>query len=371
MRLTHALVSLRALFAAHLVIGCSDDSHDCHTYSTCPDGGGTTGAGASGKSSGGTHAGGDSGGSSSGQGGAGASGGSSNLGGAGEGGSEAGAGGTPITLPCGGTCTGDKPVCKESTDTCVQCLTPSDCTTDTKTKCDTASNSCVECLASTDCGDAMAAKCDKGACVKCTSNDDCAHVAGKTVCDTAAGECVECTGKDYASCGMDMGAPLVCDSLQRSCTTDKEHGADLCRPCVSDAHCPTGQACVKEKFGAPVADVGYFCFWKQGDTAEGAPANCLNAKPYASTLSNQMSIDGATIDVCALGSSTCIARNQLADAKDCSTGNAADNSKCGFAPGIDSKCVDKSGGFRCTMACASSDDCPGNLACDGTSFCKL
>jgi hypothetical protein len=193
----------------------------------------------------------------------------------------------------------------------------------------------------------------------------------KTVCDTTAGECVPCTGKDYAACGESMGTPLVCDSGLRTCTANKEHSGDLCRPCVSDAHCPAGQLCVKETFGQPAADVGNFCFWKKGDIANGAPATCSVARPYSSPIADQTSVDGSKAEICGLGSSTCVARNDVADSKDCATGNVADNSKCGFTAGVDSKSVDKGGDFRCTMACASSEDCPGNLACDGTSFCKL
>jgi hypothetical protein len=267
---------------------------------------------------------------------------------------------------------GTKPKCNTANNTCVGCLQKSDCAAGPKKQCDTGSNSCVECLAAADCVDAKAAKCDKSACVKCTSNDDCAHLAGKTVCDAAAGECVQCTGKDYASCGMAAGKPLVCDTLTRACSANKEHSASVCSPCVSDAQCELGKACVRETFGSPAVDVGYFCFWKKGDTGNGAPTTCLpDADPYAKTLLNQTSIDGAMVDICGLRSSTCVARNQISS-KDCATSSAADDQKCGFAPTKDAKCVQADVGvFRCTMACASADDCPGNLICDGTSFCKL
>lgn len=294
--------------------------------------------------------------------------GGSASGGAGDAG--AGAGGT-VSQPCDGACTAPKAVCDEPNDICVECLEMGDCAAGAKKKCDTTAKTCVQCLASTDCTDAKAARCDDGACVKCTSNDDCAHVAGKTVCDAAAGECVQCTGKDYASCGMSMGTPLVCDTLKRTCTTNKQHSGDLCRPCSSDVHCPAGQLCVKETFGQPAEDVGYFCFWKKGDVANGAPATCSAAKPYSSPIANQTSIDGTRGDICGLRSSTCVARDDVLDSIDCGTGNAADNTKCGFAAGVDSKCVDNGGDFRCTMACAGNEDCPGNLMCDGTSFCKL
>ncbi len=377
MRLTHILVPFTALVAAHVVVGCSDavDTNDCHTYSTCPGGGAAT-AGTAGNTS---EAGAETGGSSSGKAGmggvsgkAGSASGGPSASGAGAGG-DGGAGGTPIMLPCDGACAGTKPVCKESTDTCVQCLAPSDCVTATAMKCDTGKNTCVECLASTDCLGATAAKCDAGTCVKCTTNDDCAHVAGKTVCDAAAGECVQCTGADYASCGMSGGKPLICDSKARTCTNNKEHSADRCIPCVSDAQCALGQLCVKEQFGAPKQDVGNFCFWQQGAPAGGAPADCtLPANiPYVAALKNQTSVDGKMATICGLRSSTCIARNQFSS-KDCATSNAGDDQKCGFAPSNDSKCLPFGASqFRCSMACVSGDDCAGGLGCGADSFCKL
>jgi hypothetical protein len=275
-----------------------------------------------------------------------------------------GEGGVMTPLPCDGPCPSDQPVCKPATDECVECLQPSHCTTATKTQCDLATNTCVECLAPTDCADAKLAKCEAGACVKCTTNDDCAHIADRTVCDTTAGECVQCTGKDYAACGNDTGTPLVCDSLKRTCSTSKEKSAELCDACVSDAQCSAGELCVKETFGAPAQDVGYFCFWKKGDTANGAPTACLSeaARPYAATLTDQTSVDGVVADICGLATSSCTARRQFRT-EDCATASAADDQKCGFAPAKDSKCVQADVGvFLCTMACLSDLDCPG-VAC--------
>lgn len=281
----------------------------------------------------------------------------------GVGGAAGGEGGAPVVLPCDGACTGDKPVCKEATDTCVECLLPSDCKVGVETKCDTASNSCVECLASTDCKDAKLAKCDVGACAKCTSNDDCAHIAGKGVCDTQAGECVQCTGKNASACGMDQGTPLVCDSLLRTCTTKKEKSAGLCQACVSDQQCKAGQLCVKETFGAPAKDVGYFCFSKQSAVAS-ADCTLPGNRPYVKTLANQTSVDGESADVCSLRASTCTARNQFSN-KDCSTSTVADDQKCGFAPGVDSKCeAFGPSQFLCTMTCGGDVDCPAGFPCD-------
>jgi Cys-rich repeat protein len=352
----------------------------CGGSPTCEDrgycGSGATGgaAGSSGDAGKGGKAGNSVGGSSSTSGSAGDAGSGTagvNAGGAGEGGtgiggSEGGAGGVPIVPPCGGDCPNDKPVCDEPNDQCVQCLESADCASGSKKKCDTATDTCKECLASTDCSAATAARCENGACVKCTSNNDCAHVAGKTVCDAAAGECVQCTGKDASTCGTDVGTgtPLVCDSLLRTCTTKKEKSSGLCQSCVSDQQCKTGQLCLKETFGTPAKDVGYFCFWKKAAGVGGAPALCSAARPYVKTLVNQTSIDGQSADACGLAVSTCTSVGQFRS-KDCTTNLAPDDTKCGFAPPDDAKCAQfDTDVYRCTMTCGSDDDCPAGFPCD-------
>jgi hypothetical protein len=118
--------------------------------------------------------------------------------------------------------------------------------------------------------------------------------------------------------------------------------------------------CVLDKFGTPAQDVGYFCHWKKGDTAAGAPTDCFaTGKPYAGTQVNMTSIDGTVSDICTLGTSTCIANNQF-KIKDCAVGSAASDPACGFAPTKDSKCaqVPSSSSYRCTMTCTSDEDCP-------------
>ncbi len=356
---------------------CSHIADDCETTSTCPSAAGNAGSTKGGSSgTAGSKAGGSAGTANAGEGGS-AIGGSSS---AGNGGStspvagDAGTGGIGgvANVPCDGACTAPNPICDVPSDTCVECLEEGDCAAGAKKKCDTTAKACVECLAATDCGDAKTAKCDGGACVKCTSNDDCAHVAGKTVCDTAAGECVECTGTDYASCGLSMGTPLVCDSLKRTCSNKKEHSAGLCQVCLNDQQCNAGQLCVKETFGDPAKDVGYFCFATQA-AASGADCTLSTNQPFTKLFAKQTSVDGTTADVCGLSKSTCVASNQFG-AQSCATSMAADDSKCGFAPGKDSKCVALGPSqFRCTMTCGFDDDCPGTSCDTGVAprVCKL
>jgi hypothetical protein len=364
LRIGFVFGSSALLVSALLAGACSNIADDCDVTSTCsPIGGSTSGASSSGASGNG---GSPSGGSNAGDGGTSTAGASN--GGAGTSGGEAGSGGDggSIGAPCDDACTAPTPVCKEATDTCVECLAPADCTTGAEDKCDQATNTCVECIEAADCDTPAAARCEGGACVKCESNADCTHIADKAVCDTAAGECVQCTGKDYASCGSDMGTPLVCDSLLRTCSTNKKASAGLCQPCISDAECTAGKLCVMQTFGEQDDEVGYFCFWQKGATVGGAPTSCLSAaaKPYASSLAEQTSVDGTTADICGLRSSTCVARNQFSS-KDCATNNAADDTKCGFAPGEDSKCLEaETSVYRCTTTCLSSDDCDNTVACN-------
>ena len=306
----------------------------------------------------------------------------------GSGGSEvASSAGAAGTRPCDGHCKRATPVCEPVSNECVQCLKSTDCNV-LKPACDTATNSCVECTASTDCEDASkpfcetkahacvsclkqadciastASACIAGACVACTKDEECSNIPGKGVCD--AGTCVQCTGKKFAACGQDSGTPLVCDSLKRSCSTSKQQSAGLCETCVSDAQCNPGQMCVLDKFGNPAKDVGYFCHWKKGDPAGGAPTDCFaTGKPYSDTKLAVISIDGSVSDICSLRTSTCTARNQ-AGVKDCGVASAPSDAACGFAPGEDSKCVQvsSSSSYRCTMTCLLPEDCPGmNSTC--------
>ncbi len=323
--------------------------------------------------------------------------------------SEAGGGtGGSSALPCAGACNGDTPVCDEATDTCVECLENPDCTEgvcNTETHecvqclsradcsgnapaCDTNTNLCVACLENSDCSDAMpfcnpeeqscaecledtdctesdASWCDAGSCAPCQTNDDCAHLTGTTVCDAEVGQCVECTGTDYESCGTLDGTPLVCDSLERTCTSNKHQAAGLCNACVSDAHCKPGQLCVNETLEG--TQLGYRCFWQPG--AEGAPAGCPVAQPYVTLRSDVTSIDGVAADVCTLAISSCKAHEDFRNT-DCEAApDVPDPSLCG-EPGIaDSGCelfgvVAEDNIYRCTVRCSGHDDCKEDHECD-------
>ncbi len=285
-------------------------------------------------------------------------------------------------------CQGERSVCDLTAEQCVQCLQESDCqsTTEGSTPhCDVAAQQCVECFDSSQCQDPSAAVCgteqtcqlcaehqdcarfpelpycDSGACVQCVDDADCPnpaaprcyenrcepctasaqclHIDGLTVCDPIGGECVECTAAERESCGEFDGTPLVCDSLAHTCTDEVAGSATECQQCVSDAHCAAGQRCVMQMFqGAPV---GYFCFWRRGDSADRAPAYCESeGRPYVKTLS-AVSIDGDEGEICGLAVSTCPARQDFRE-RDCGAsptggeggGGGADNGGAGAGAAI-------------------------------------
>ncbi|MGC4068857.1 MAG: hypothetical protein QM784_30275 [Polyangiaceae bacterium] len=358
------------------LLGCSSETGDCHRTYTCevPNGG----AGAAGSDVGSS-----------------TKAGKSSVGGESGGGGATSAGGTTsTTAPCNGSCSGSTPVCNETSNRCVACLgstdckdatksvcnkttfecvgclASSDCSKDaTKPVCDLAKTTCVGCLGNTDCSTATASRCDTATntCTACQADSDCSQIAGKNVC--SAGMCVQCTGKKHGACGELEGKALVCDSLSQTCTTDKKVGSSgLCQPCVSDAQCPAGQLCHQQMFdGKPV---GYFCFWKEGDTANGAPAGCAlpTNRPYAKAEPGVISIDGEAATLCTLRATTCTAYNQFSNL-DCAPTGAPNDALCGFAPGVDSKCSLYSSSlnlYRCTTVCLGNDDC--DVACNtGTS----
>jgi hypothetical protein len=350
------------------VSACTSTADDCRNTSSCPEpSAGASGSAASGGMSGssGSALGGKSGEASGGRAGSGAQ-------SAGEGGSAGAAGGQGgAALPCDGACGGAAPICDEAAEQCVECLGPGDCTAPAAL-CDVTPGKCVECLQESDCTTAAASRCEAGLCAPCSSNADCAHIAGKGVCD--AGECVQCTGTDYAACGMEAGTPLVCSGATKTCTTNKQKSAGLCAACVSDAHCRAGQLCLMERYGTPPMELGYRCLWRKGDTQGAAPAQCSSARPYVETLVDQVSIDGVEADACGLAVSTCTAVNEYRS-KNCATSMVPDDSQCGVDAPSDAKCVMFDANvYRCTITCLSVDDCPNGSACDTGStpwVCEL
>jgi hypothetical protein len=269
-------------------------------------------------------------------------------------------------------CTGNEhcgttaaPRCDTTSYSCSGCTAPSDCTAFAATpNCDTSSGECVQCASNDDCLNTAASLCETdNTCQPCSVDADCEHLTDTPVCDN--GECVQCTGTKYEACGMLDDVPIVCDSLMRTCVSsgnlNKEHSADLCSECFSDAHCKAGQRCVMQQYDGD--DVDYFCFWGQG-AGSGAPDDCFTeGRPFAGELTDQTSIDDVDVTICGLRYSTCISYIEYSE-KDCAPGGTPDDDLCGFNGGNDGYCRLVSGSnYRCTMLCTNQIDCDMGVTC--------
>lgn len=229
------------------------------------------------------------------------------------------------------------------------------------------SGACVECVESTDCSSSAPHCGSDNKCTSCVEDADCSRFA--KVCDESAHECVQCTGKKTAQCGAD-----VCDSLQRTCATGvKPASSDLCKPCVSDAHCPSGSLCTPTQFGG--TDTGYVCLPKR-DLVVGTQGSCINDhRPYVATINAGVgapiaSIDGTTLPICTLRVATCQALNDFSN-KPCT--GSSDDSACGVVNLDDGVCaqVPADTAFRCSVPCLGNDDCKLGSTCNGSGYCTL
>ena len=329
---------------ASLLVSCSST---CEERGDCGPQGGSSNAGTS---NGGTpsDAGRDAGGSSSGKSGAGnggnVSGGSGADGGSGGDGIGGAAGvGGMIEPPCGGDCPTDTPVCKEATDTCVQCLKEDDCAAGPMNKCDVM-NTCVECLATTDCSSAAAARCDGDTCVKCESNDDCGHVVGKGLCD--AGTCVQCTVADETACGGKS-----CNPATKACTKTTAGSVGTCKPCLADSECTGGNQadpqtrCVPMEFNA-VLRPGGFCLRRVSKTC---------ARPYTIAISAKSLSGSAAENYCGIDEENvrCEAVLDLIGSKTCAS---MQDTACGCTRDNDGNCTELGAGGLCRDF-VTLDDC--------------
>ena len=277
-------------------------------------------------------------------------------------------------------CGGAQPHCDLARNVCVECTGDTQCS-GSKRFCDLGPKICVECLASANCTSPTASLCLAGTCSPCAANNDCSHIAGKGICTAAladadagaeTGTCVECSGTEYAACSGDAGTGRVCDSLTNTCSDELEHSAGLCQPCVSDAQCALGELCVELKVNGVSA--GHFCFWKQGDAANGAPADCTLEHPYVKIVEGAVSIDGNSATICGLRVSSCTALNQYSQTSCASATNSAKDSLCGVAPGVDSKCQTYGTQHLCTVTCLSDFDCKLGVSCNtgvNPNVCKF
>ena len=214
-------------------------------------------------------------------------------------------------------------------------------------------NTCVECITNDDCTNPAFSKCINNQCDPCgvgstndaTANAACSHLSGLGVCDLSQGDgvCVQCTGLQRQACGAGAN---VCDSLNRTCTAFPVGIANICDPCVSDAHCSANgsERCALETFDG--TDVAYFCFPASNQGA-------CSLTPF-SGVTQVTSIDGANAQLCLLRQTTCTAFGHF-NARAC-TGNP----DCGVVDLDDGRCLTGT----CSIPCTSGIDCSGGQAID-------
>lgn len=303
---------------------------------------------------------------------------------------------TSVPLPCDGKCAGETPVCDAESNSCVECTDAQrhcpraapicspkhvcvECENSDSCKalgkvCDTAPdsasvNTCVECVTNTDCTSPERSRCDVAthACVACAGENstDCSHIPSATVClpgkSPELNRCVQCTGKNFTACPKLNGEQLVCDSEKSLCAADRIVGkAKSCEPCVSDAECQAGLACHQQIFNGKV--IGNFCFMKQGSTPTDATTNCKDAanRPYFRVIENAVSVDGIVSDICGLNSSTCPAWIAYRfNTTLCGLNGVPKDEECEHAGSKDAKCVAFSPTeYRCAPRCTFAEDCP-------------
>jgi hypothetical protein len=151
--------------------------------------------------------------------------------------------------PCGAQ------ACKESTDTCVECLTNGNCAGGTPF-CNTTTNLCVECLASVHCNDANVCTTDV-----CDAGGSCVNFANSLACNDG----LFCNGADTCSggvCSIHAGDPCpgldVCDEGGDACVTCVnngdcggatpfcETGVHVCVECLNAGHCNDAVGCTDD-----------------------------------------------------------------------------------------------------------------------------
>ena len=226
------------------------------------------------------------------------------------------------------TCSGVKPACNTSAETCVECtsMNASACT-GAKPVCDATNHACVECNGDGDCKTAEKSFCSKNACVACNSNAACAaRDSTKPVCGSS-GACVACdTDKD---CG---GTTPLCGA-QKTCISCVGASANSCAGVNSATPvCATSGACVQCGKDADCSPTSTTPFCSDAGTCVGcksAPGNrsCLTLTPTTPACSST----GACVE--------CVASTDCHDAKPVCSGS----NTCGACSG-DGDCTNRGPG---------------------------
>ena len=254
--------------------------------------------------------------------------------------------------PCGMPCTGDTLYCDEASGECVECLERSQCTSAAMPAC--VDGTCEECGVNTDCPTVAASRCEENSCTGCADDDDCSHVTGLNVC--IDGTCVEC--RSNADCAVNEG----CELATNTCRPFTAGTGARCSECVRDAECQAGMLCVQMRFGGQ--PVGQHCLWRQDAEGTGTPnGDCVTGDRPFVRAESITSIDGTMATVCGLRNSTCEAQDDYSR-ENCDHLGTPDDALCGREGVADGVCRPFGGARRCTVFCASDDDCRAGITCN-------
>lgn len=250
---------------------------------------------------------------------------------------------------CGGICTAPAPLCNEAQARCVSCLETAHCTEPSAAACDFVTG---------DCGG-------------CTEDAHCERFTDTPVCDAERGQCVACKRGREQACGE-----FVCDTAAQRCTDLRVNSAGACQPCIANAQCLEGQACIAMQFGPDDTTIGNFCLWMKASTVSTAhpEGDCGSRLPYIDDASPNLtpyvnvtdvvSLDGNAVQVCAPRETTCVGLLQGLDEVDCAPNGVPDHSLCGAAGVNDAYCVQLTASvFTCSTPCRGSRDCRNGVAC--------
>jgi hypothetical protein len=222
-------------------------------------------------------------------------------------------------------CGGSTPACDPNTNSCVQCVSDSDCPTEAQAACGT-----------------------NRSCGVCTEDADCTRF-GK-VCEARSGACVRCRPETEVT---DCKSGTACDPKLFTCTTRQRGSVATCNECVSDSECVTDHRCIPMTFGEEERELGGFCL-KRFSTG------CVRGYTLPIT---RASLNGVAAEMyCGVNErvNSCAAVALARMSKACTS-----DESCG-APGA--RCETVSGlANTCTYSCDLAAHCLGALLCGGAS----
>jgi hypothetical protein len=240
-------------------------------------------------------------------------------------------------------------LCDENTNSCVECLTDTDCPSGAPFCND--SGTCVECQADSDCNDNNVCTTDS-----CNTAGTCVHTGNTNPCDDGNA----CTSGDICGGGTcHAGAPVVCND-NNGCTDDSCNPASGCVYTNNTSPCDDGNACTTNDTcgggschggDAPNCDDGNGC----------TNDSCNPASGCVHTNNSNPCNDGnacTTNDTC--GGGTCNGGTP----PNCDDGNVCTTDSCNTSTG----CVHTNNTAPCNdgNACTTNDVCGGGT-CHGGS----